>query len=261
LFSLLLLWQRREMISPLPTGGSWWGLAFFPAWIALRWGAGYFRVLVWDPLSLLPFFAGVAVFVGGWRALRWAWPAIVYLVFILPLPGFIDSMLRFDLQRLATIASVFVLQTIGVPTVAEGNVINLTSGPLEVAEVCSGLRMLMLFFAVCVGAALLLRAPLWEKLVTVFSAIPIAVISNVARVAVTAIIRDSTNIGPESFDTVHKYVGLLMPPCAILLLWGEMTLLRKLFGTEIVDRPLLLGGGVHGGPRGPVVTVRPGRRA
>jgi exosortase len=249
-FSLVLLWLRREMILPLPERGSWWGLAFFPAWAALRWLSAYFRVLVWDPLSLIPFFLGVAVFVGGWRALRWAWPSILFLVFMLPLPGFLDSAFRYPLQRLATIISVFVVQTIGIPAVAEGNVINLSEGQLEVARACSGLRMMMFFSAACVGAAFVLRVALWEKIVIIASAVPIALVSNVARITATAIVRELVTLTPTGIDAVHEYAGYLMMPFAMLVVWGEVILLRKLFAGPAAERPLPLEGMPLMDPRG-----------
>jgi len=242
LFSLVLLWVRREMLLPLPERGSWWGLAFFPAWAILRSGSGYFRVLMWDPLSFLPFLAGVAVFVGGWRALRWAWPSIVFLVFMLPLPGFLDAAFRFPLQRAATLISVYVIQTLGIPAVAEGNVINLTAGQLEVARACSGLRMMVLFLSICVGAAFVLRIPIWERIVIALSALPIAVVSNVARITVTAIIRDWWSLSSDAIEVVHEYVGLLMMPLAMFLIWGEVILLRRLFTAPLPERSVLIGG-------------------
>ena len=61
-----------------------------------------------------------------------------------------------------TTASTFALQTLGLPAVAEGNVILLNDVRLGVVEACSGLRMLVIFFALSTAVALLMRRPLWE---------------------------------------------------------------------------------------------------
>ena len=63
----------------------WWGLAFLALWALMRWAAVYFNFESLPEMSMLPFFAGLALFVGGWQAFRWAWPAIVFLVFMIPL--------------------------------------------------------------------------------------------------------------------------------------------------------------------------------
>ena len=44
----------------------------------------YFAPL--DGLSLPPFLAGLVLLLGGWPTFRWAWPALAFLAFMLPLP-------------------------------------------------------------------------------------------------------------------------------------------------------------------------------
>ena len=233
-FSLVLLWHRRDMASAASNKGSWWGLVFIAIAAVLVVVGTQFHILRAAPLSLVPCFAGFALLIGGWPAMRWAWPSILFLFFMLPLPGFLETMLRQPLQYIGTKTSVFVIQTLGIAAVAQGNVIQLTEGELGVVEACSGLRMLMLFFAICVGAAFLLRCAMWEKVLIVVSAIPIAVFSNVARITITAILYEAarkwpTIISTETADWVfHDMAGLLMMPLALLLLWGEMVLLSKL---------------------------------
>ncbi len=233
LFSLYLLWHRRDMADPLPTQGSWWALPMFVAAALIRWATVYFRYNG-DHYSLFPLLIGVTLFVGGWRALRWAWPSIAFMIFIVPLPGFMEVMLGHQLQRIATTLSVFVIQTCGIPAVAEGNVIDLATHKLNVVNACSGIKMLMLFFAVCVGAAFVVRRPLGEKLLIVVSSIPIAVISNVGRISIDGILTDMA--GPKVGDFFHVWVGWIMMIFAMLLLWGEMALISKL----LLESPLTL---------------------
>jgi exosortase len=194
--------------------------------------------------SILVFAVGVTVFLGGWRALRWAWPSIVFLVFMFPLPGAVQSRLSLFLQKIGTICSVYVIQTLGIPAMNQGNKIFLQEGePLEVADVCSGIRMLMLFFAICVGAAFWLRCPLWKKAVIVLSAPPIAVVSNVFRITLTACLRAVLNpeLAAKAQDVVHDTAGLLMMPLGLVLLLGVWKLLDKLVIDRVPEGPLALG--------------------
>jgi exosortase len=243
---MFLLWARRDKFPTSVDRGSAWGLVFFGLWALIRWVAIYFNYGTLPELSLVPFFAGVALFVGGWQGLRWAWPSVVFLFFMIPLPGVAQAMFSEQLQSLATRVSVFIIQTFGIPSVAQGNVIQLTGQPLEVAKACSGLRMMMLFFAICIGAAFLTKRPLWEKLVIIVSAAPIAVISNVARIVVTAVAFEVAmrwpsliNLETQS-ETIHNWAGYLMMPFGLLLLWLETALLSSLL-IESADRPLVLG--------------------
>lgn len=251
-FSIVLLYSRRDILDSWPTRGSWWGLALIAFAAMIRWvsAVAYFQTL--EPLALIPFIAGLTLLVGGWRAMRWAWPAIIFLVFMIPLPGALRGLSATTLQAIGTKATLFVVQTVGIPAVAEGNTIQLRTGPITVADACSGLRMLMLFFAVCVGAAMILRRPLWERAVMIFSAVPIAIVANVARLTATAILY---NIGMSDVveERIHDGVGFLMMPLGIVLLWAEMSLLWKLLLAPISDRPISLGPAFAGGipPREP----------
>jgi len=247
LFALFLLWHRRGMIRPFTDKGSYWGLAFFALWAVMRWTAIYFNYGSLPEMSLLPFFAGVALFVGGRQGLRWSWPAILFLFFMIPLPGAVQNLASQQLQALATRMSVFMIQTFGIPAYAQGNVIQLSDRPLEVARACSGLRMMTLFFAICIGAAFVVRKPLWERIVMILSAPPIAVISNVARIVATAtlceIARHWPNlISAEAADKfMHDTAGLLMMPFGLLLLWFEMYLISKLLIAPPAAKPLVVG--------------------
>jgi exosortase len=242
-FAAFLLWLRQDIVKPWPKQGTLWTIPFFVAWALMRWGGAYLKYDGVDRYSLLFFLAGLTLLVGGWRAMRWAWPSIFFLLFMMPLPGFVQAWLSRPLQGMATRASEFVLQTAGVRAVAIGNVIQLSNPdapPLEVAQACSGLRMLMLFFAICVGAAFMLRGPLWAKALVVVSAIPIALFSNVTRITLNGMLSEWINPGVGHW--VHDNAGWFMMPLAMLLLWGEMGLVDKLRLEPVKEGPLALGG-------------------
>jgi exosortase len=248
LFSLYLLWMRREMIIPFRGRWSWWGMAFMAVWALMRIATVYFNFGSLPEMSMIPFLAGLALFVGGWQMLHWAWPSLVFLVFMLPLPGDLQALLNQQLQAIATKISVFTIQTLGIMCHPSGNVIWLTSGPIEVEQACSGLRMMMMFFALCIGAAFVVNKPLWEKLVIIASAAPIAIVSNVARIVVTAICLEMARRWPGVMDSekamhvIHDWAGYLIEmPCGMLLVWVEVTLLSKLLMPPLDERPLTMG--------------------
>jgi exosortase len=120
---------------------------------------------------------------------------------MLPLPYRLEVSLAHPLQQLATTCSVFVLQTIGLAAVAEGNVIIMESARIGVVEACNGLGMLVTFFAVSAALALMLTSWL-EKAVVVASAIPVALVANVARIALAGLLAEW--IGPEAADSFHN---------------------------------------------------------
>src|SRR5262249_61774768 len=90
---------------------------------------------------------GLVVLLAGWPALGVAWPALAFLLFVLPLPYRLEVALAHPLQRLATLASTLSLQTAGFAAFSEGNTIRMGEVRIGVVEACSGLSMLLIFFA------------------------------------------------------------------------------------------------------------------
>ena len=133
---------------------------------------------------------------------------------MVPLPYRAAVALTDPLQRTAHAGQrTYALQTLGLPAVAEGNVILLSEVELGVVEACSGLRMLMIFFALAAGVALVIRRPLWEKAVVLASAIPIAIIVNVVRITATGVLHEL--VGKKVADAVfHDFAGWVMMPLA-----------------------------------------------
>src|SRR5262249_38675591 len=144
------------------------------------------------------------------------------------------------LQRVATEASTFLLQTLGRPAVAEGNLIHINEVELNVVEACSGLRMLVVFFALSTAVALLMRKPLWERLLVCVSGAPIALPTNLLRITATGLLHEA--FGREVADAVfHDLAGWLMMPLALAFLSLELKLLRHLLVVPPPAAPALAG--------------------
>ncbi len=196
--------------------------------IAVRLGGTFYHFLWFDAVSLLLCLAGLALAVGGRAVWRWAWPSIAFLMFMIPLPHTLAVAMTNPLQRVATVASTFMLQTFGLPAVADGNVIHLNDVELGIVEACSGLRMLVVFFALSTAVALVVQRPLWERLVLVLSAVPIALLANTVRITATGILHETA--GRAVADVVfHDLAGWLMMPLALAFMWGELKIMQKLF--------------------------------
>jgi exosortase len=240
-FAGYLVWSRNKAshknvqpsdARPTTNRPSWWGLAFLLVGLGLRF-AGTYIYLDWiSGFSLLPCLAGCCLLLGGWRALRIAWPGIAFLIFMLPLPYRLEVALGYPLQRIATLASNYALQTMGFVAFAQGNVIRLGEVRIGVVEACSGLSMLMIFVALSTAIVLIVRRPWPEKFLILLSAVPIALISNITRVTVTGILHKT--VGTELADLVfHDLAGYLMIVLALVLLWLEL----RLFSWVVVLKP------------------------
>lgn len=226
-FAALLLYIRRDMFQLEGSRGSWWGAALILLSALAYVGAEVLGFKLIGAFSLLPCLAGIALTLGGWSMLRWSWPAIVFLGFMIPLPMALETAATYPLRRIGTIASTYILQTCNLPAVAEGNVINLSNQTIGVAEACSGLRMLMTSVALAFALVIIINRPWWERVIILLSAVPIALITNIIRIVVTGLCYEyfSKELAEKVF---HDYAGYMMMPMAALLLWAEMTVLSHL---------------------------------
>jgi exosortase len=228
LFAAIVLWFRRDRFPRGRVAPSWWGLPLLLLGIAVRMAGARFSFEWLDAGSLLPSLAGVVLLALGPAVLRWAWPAATFLLFILPWPFQVDLLLTAPLRRVATLTSTYALQTLGMPALARGNIIVVNDLEVGVVEACSGLGMLMTFFALSTAVALVIDRPLFDRVVIFLSAAPVGVLMNVVRITVTVILY---RLAGERLAKVvfHDVAGWVMMPMALAVLWLELLWLGRLW--------------------------------
>jgi exosortase len=231
--------SREAMASP------GWSGALLAAILLLR-AVAYERGYSWlETATLLPAVACLTWAFGGWPLMRRAWPAILFLVFMLPLPNAVNALIAMPLQRLAATGSGILLQLVGFWVVQNGNVLHLSTPygirPLDVALACNGLRMLMCLGATVTATILLLPLPSWKRLTLLFSAVPIAILSNMLRILATGFCYYFFQ-GRRAEEWAHDISGWLMMPMALALVGLELGLLAWLVPEEEAgdDRKSLL---------------------
>jgi exosortase len=208
---------------------SWIGWLLLAVVMVIR-GMAYELNLQWtESLTLLPALACLTWVFGGWPLLRRVWPAIAFLVFMFPLPPSINNLVLLPLQRIATAGSCFLLQLSGLWSVQEGNVIHLKTPhgmePLDVALACSGLRMLMMLAATVTATIILIPLPAWQRITLLLSTIPIALLTNIIRIAATGwcYYKDWNR------QWAHDWSGLLLlMPLGLVLVFVELAVLSWL---------------------------------
>jgi exosortase len=103
--------------------------------------------------------------------------------------------------------------------------------PLNVAEACSGMRLLMAFLALGVAMAYLHYRPVWQRIVLLACTIPIAILCNIMRVTVTGFIY--VLIHPKYTQGIyHDMLGLAMLPLAFALYGFIAWFMSSLFVEE-----------------------------
>ena len=203
--------------------------------LAVR-ATAYERNSQWtETATLLPAIACITWTYGGWPLLRLVWPAIAFLVFMLPLPPNLNDMIAMPLQTFAATGSCFLLQLSGFWAIQQGNVINLDTPhgptPLDVALACNGLRMLMTMCATITATVILYPMPNWKRFTLLVSAVPIALVSNMIRIVTTGWCYYLFT-GSAAKEWAHDVSGWMMMPLALALVALELVVLSWLVPDE-----------------------------
>ncbi len=152
---------------------------------------------------------------------------MLFLVLMIPLPNSIHSIISPSLQKWATHSAVFILEMFGYNVMTEGNIINIGSTSVAVAEACNGLRMITAFFVTTGLISLIIHKPSWQKVVVIISTLPIALICNTVRLVITSIA--FTMIKAQQWEKLfHDFGGFAMMPLAILLVIAELAFMNML---------------------------------
>jgi exosortase len=221
LFSLFFLNQRRTQILNLQTKPNYLGLFFLICGILFYpLNIVHLRYGYLGPIGMIATLGAVVLFLGGWGLVKYTWLPIAYLVFAVPLPERYYVSLTIPMRQLAASVAAFLLNLVsGLEATASGVVINVIykghqlEPPLDVAEACSGMRLLTAFLALGVAMAYLHYRPVWQRIVLLVSTIPIGIFCNIVRVTVTGFIY--VMIHPRYAQGVyHDILGMSMLPLA-----------------------------------------------
>ena len=209
LFAAYLVWSKREVLRKTPLAPSWGGVALVAfAVITLLVGL-YGAELFLSRISLIFLLAGLVLAFGGSQLLRELRFPILALLLAVPIPAIFFSQITLPLQHLASELGSALLPIFGVPVLREGNVIQLPSMTLEVAEACSGIRSLMSLLTVSIFYGYFLEQVTWKRVVLALSSIPIAIAANALRILGTGLCVQYWN-PDKAVGFFHEFSGWVM---------------------------------------------------
>jgi exosortase len=185
-------------------------------------GAEYFL----QRTSMIFVFFGLCLFLAGKSFTKKAAIPILYLIFMIPIPSIVWNEIAFPMQLLASSLAEGVIQALGIPVFRGGNILQLSNTSLEVIDACSGLRSLMSMLALSGALAYLFVRSNKRKWVVFLSAIPIAILVNIIRLTLTALVAERVS-GEAAHGFLHGLSGWLMFILGLALLLGVYALLSK----------------------------------
>jgi len=136
--------------------------------------------------------------------------------------------IAFPLQLIAADFAVDALHWLGIPALREGNIIHLADTQLFVAEACSGLRSLTALGTLGVVFAYFFRKNLVERAVLIASTIPIAILVNSFRVALTGYLTHYYGMAAAE-GAIHQLEGFFTFGLAFALLLTQAWLMKMLW--------------------------------
>jgi len=244
-FSLYFIYQVRERLGRTVGRPSYWGLIVMMLSLLGFLFFIYAQIYYLQLITMIFMIGGIVLFLGGWSIFHLTWLPIVYLIFAMPLPGRVHTAITMPLRELASDITAVILSLFPhVYCEAAGVVIRGShlgrEFNLNVAEACSGMRLLMAFVALGVAMAYLEYRPFVHRMVLLFSTVPIAIFCNIVRVLVTGMIH--IYIGAQFAEgLLHTLLGLLMLILAFALYGGLAWVLNNfLVEDDVAEQDVLV---------------------
>lgn len=223
-----LIWQNREKIASTRITVFWPGLLpiltgimcyfFFVVGYSNHMGQGF---------SLILSLFGIVLMLLGPAMMRWLFLPIAFLVFGVTISEMVMIKITFPLRMLAAQGGYIALKMIGAvfgfTADINGSILTVLSGTgeshdLDVAEACSGMRMVIAYLALSAAVAVLGCREWWQRVALMLLAAPVAIFMNIIRVATLGVL---SLIDPElAAGDAHTLIGtiLLIPGLGLFLL-------------------------------------------
>lgn len=267
--------KRFEQVRTRPA--FWFGAIGIGCSLLALWAGTAGAELFAQRVSLVVMLASVAIYFWGFRLLRLIAVPLSLLVLAIPIPQIVFNKIAFPLQLFASRCAVGAMTLFDIPVLRQGNIIELmplgATQPkkLAVVEACSGIRSLMTLVTLAVLYAyftkpkqgptnsgssqnlekgsnpehdkgkffghLLKSFTFWRSLILVAAAVPIAILTNAARVSGTGVLAHyyGTRVADGFFHTFSGWVIYIV--AALLLFLTGLGLDRfARFGKKDGDR-------------------------
>ncbi|MEL6329028.1 MAG: exosortase/archaeosortase family protein [Planctomycetota bacterium] len=236
IISGFLVWQRRHLLAAI----DW--RPFWPAVTPLLVGiVAYFFVVVGvrshfpEGVAMLLTLYGAVLFLLGPAAMRALFIPLLFLGFAITLPEAWMLEITFKLKQIASSGSEVVLAVIGQITgfgvERDGNIIRMLPAggepiPMNVADACSGMRMVVAFYALAGAFGMTSCSLWWQRIALLLLAGPIALGMNIIRVSVLGLV----SLGDPDLASgdAHTLIGTILLIPSIGLFFAVVWALKKI---------------------------------
>ena len=215
--AIYFAWTRRAALRAAALHPSSWGLLLVALSLAAFVAGVAAAELFVARVSIVGVAAGAILFVCGPRHLRLLAFPVGFLLLMIPPPEILFNHFALPLQLFASSTGEVVLRGAGVPVLRDGNVLELATMRLEVAEACSGIRSIVSLLTFALVLAEFSGCSRGRMALLAAATVPIAVFANATRVAATGLAAHAW--GPQVAEGfLHSSAGLLVFVAAVVVL-------------------------------------------
>ncbi len=232
-----LFWQQHQSIldaSRRPALLA--GLASFICGLLVYLVGRTLNISILELGSQIPVLLGVILILGGWSAARAAWFPLIYIVFMIPLPGPLVDALTGPLKHWISVIAEQTLYSAGYPIARDGVILTIGQYQLLVADACSGLHSMFSLSALgLLYMRMTARASVLHNVTMLASILPIAFAANIVRVMALVLI--TYHFGDEAGQGfLHGAAGIVLMIVALLILFLLDAVLARIVRPDQQDR-------------------------
>jgi exosortase B len=228
-----LIWKKRAALFTIPSQP-----ATAPGIALLVFGLLFYvvgrsqEIALFEIGALAPILAGAPLAMRGWKVLRAFWFPLLFVAFMVPLPGTFTDALTGPLKQHVSEIAEQILYAAGYPIARNGVMLTIGQYQLLVADACSGLNTMFSLSALgMLFMYLMARASLLHNAIMLASILPIAFIANVVRVLVLILV--TYHFGDEAGQGyLHGSAGIVLLMAALIALLVLDGILARLIRTR-----------------------------
>jgi len=215
---IYLCWDMRSRFDFKTFSWSYWGLLPIAMALLMMMAGELASVITLIFIGIWLCVVGIFVSLYGLRVRQLVFPLLI-LMFMVPLPPFVNNMLTFQLKLAASYLSVEMMRAVGTSVVLTGNIIDLGVRQLQVVDACSGLRYFVSMILMAFLIGYFFSRGWWRRLVLVALVPPLTVLVNALRIFITG---QLTVAGYEKLadSLFHDFSGLVIFILAGAILMG-----------------------------------------
>ncbi|WCL53172.1 exosortase V [Gimibacter soli] len=216
-FLAFLIRYPAIAVLPKPDRIVWEGWALLVVSLAVFAVGSSQEILLFDSGSQIPVAASLILIFRGWAGLKAAWFPIFFLVFSIPLPGWLIDGATLPLKVMLSDQVVELLYNAGYEIAQNGVILYIGQYQLLVKDACVGLNSMHSLAAVGVLYIYLIKPQNWmHTALLVLFILPAAYAANVLRVIILVLI--TFYLGDEAGQGfLHDFAGIVMFASALLL--------------------------------------------